>query len=96
MSHPFSFSRPTIRIRHENFSKMSRSIVSPPSARNSANGSARTAELSHGTPHKASRDMLLSIIIHSLAEELSDVRVRAQIQASLSELGREKSRFYLE
>jgi len=50
----------------------------------------------HGTPHKASRDMLLSIIIHSLAEELSDVRVRAQIQASLSELGREKSRFYLE
>ena len=51
----------------------------------------------HGRPpHKASRDMLLSIIIHSLAEELSDVRVRAQIQASLSELGREKSRFYVE
>jgi hypothetical protein len=50
----------------------------------------------HGRPHKASRDMLLSIIIHSLAEELSDVRVRAQIQASLSELGREKGRFYVE
>jgi hypothetical protein len=32
--------------------------------------------------------MLLSIIIHSLAEELSDVRVRAQIQAALSDLGR--------
>jgi len=52
--------------------------------------------LSGVRPHKASRDMLLSIIIHSLAEELSDVRVRAQIQASLSELGREKSRFYVE
>ena len=52
--------------------------------------------LSGVRPHKASRDMLLSIIIHSLAEELSDVRVRAQIQASLSELGRKKSRFYVE
>jgi hypothetical protein len=51
----------------------------------------------HGNrPHKASRDMLLSIIIHSLAEELSDVRVRSQIQASLSELGRERSRFHVE
>lgn len=41
----------------------------------------------HGArPNKASRDMLLSIIIHSLAEELSDVRIRSQIQAALSDL----------
>ena len=58
-----------------------------PDARNSLHG---------GHTHKASRDMLLSIIIHSLAEEISEVRVRAQIQAALSELGREKSRFYVE
>lgn len=58
-----------------------------PDSKNSLNGV---------RPNKATRDMLLSVIIHSLAEELSDVRVRAQIQASLSELGREKSRFFVE
>ena len=47
----------------------------------------------HGTrSQKATRDMLLSVIIHSLAEELSDVRVRSQIQAALSDLGRSKNR----
>jgi len=52
--------------------------------------------LNGARPHKASRDMLLSIIIHSLAEELSDVSVRSQIQAALSDLGREKGRFHVE
>ena len=47
---------------------------------------ARTS--AHPKLHQASRDMLLSIIIHSLAAELSDVRVRSQIQALLSDLGR--------
>ncbi|MFT3781412.1 MAG: hypothetical protein QM790_05290 [Nibricoccus sp.] len=42
----------------------------------------------HGKSQKDTRDLLLSIIIHSLAEELSDVRVRAQIHAALSELSR--------
>jgi hypothetical protein len=41
---------------------------------------------------KVTRDMLLSIIIHSLAEELSDVRVRSQIHAALSDLTRPKHR----
>lgn len=45
----------------------------------------------HGKAPKATRDMLLSIIIHSLAEELSDVRVRSQIQALLSDLSRKKT-----
>ena len=47
-------------------------------------------------PHQASRDMLLSIIIHSLAAELSDVRVRSQIQALLSDLGQKSGRFHVE
>ena len=34
----------------------------------------------------AARDALISVLIHSLAEELSDVRVRGQIQALLAEL----------
>ena len=50
----------------------------------------------HPRTHKASRDMLLSIIIHSLASELSDVRVRSQIQALLSDLGQENGRFHVE
>jgi len=54
------------------------------------------APLTGSRPHRASRDMLLSIIIHSLAEELSDVSVRSQIQAALSDLGREKGRFHVE
>jgi hypothetical protein len=53
-------------------------------------GSDAKTSLHGGRSHRASRDMLLSIIIHSLAEELSDVRVRSQIQASLSELDRDK------
>lgn len=51
------------------------------------------APLNGARPHRASRDMLLSIIIHSLAEELSDVSVRSQIQAALSDLGRDNGRF---
>jgi hypothetical protein len=47
----------------------------------------------HGHDKNATRDMLLSIIIHSLAEELSNVRVRSQIQASLSQLSHNKTRF---
>ena len=50
----------------------------------------------HGHDKNATRDMLLSIIIHSLAEELSDVSVRSQIQAALSDLGREKGRLHVE
>ena len=46
----------------------------------------------HGRTKNATRDMLLAIIIHSLAEELSDVRVRSQIQAALSEVTRPKHR----
>jgi len=46
----------------------------------------------HGKSQKDARDLLLSIIIHSLAEELSDVRVRSQIQAALSDLSRENLR----
>jgi hypothetical protein len=34
----------------------------------------------------AARDALISVLIHSLAQELSDVRVRGQIQALLAEL----------
>jgi hypothetical protein len=34
----------------------------------------------------ASRDMLIAVLIHSLAEEISDVRVRSQIHALLAEL----------
>jgi len=34
--------------------------------------------------HSAARDVLVSVLIHNLAEELSDVRVRAQIQALLA------------
>jgi hypothetical protein len=47
----------------------------------------------HGHDKNATRDMLLSIIIHSLAEELSNVRVRSQIQASLSQLSHVKDHF---
>ncbi len=36
----------------------------------------------------AARDTLVSVLIHTLAEELSDVRVRAQIQALLSQLNK--------
>lgn len=34
--------------------------------------------------NNAARDVLLSVLIHNLAEELSDVSVRAQIQALLA------------
>ena len=47
----------------------------------------------HGHDRSATRDRLLSIIIHSLAEELSNVRVRSQIQASLSQLSQNKTRY---
>jgi hypothetical protein len=33
----------------------------------------------------AARDVLISVLIHNLAEELSDVRTRAHIQALLAE-----------
>lgn len=36
------------------------------------------------------RDMLVTILMHSLAEELSDVRVRAQIQALLAEFSQRR------
>ncbi len=42
-------------------------------------GSRRTSE------HNTARDVLISVLIHSLADELSDVRVRAQIHALLAE-----------
>ncbi|MBK9992150.1 MAG: hypothetical protein IPP19_15865 [Verrucomicrobia bacterium] len=38
----------------------------------------------HGRTKNTTRDMLLSVIIHSLAKELSDVGVRSQINAALS------------
>lgn len=38
--------------------------------------------------HSAARDVLISVLIHNLAEELSDVRVRAQIQALLATITR--------
>jgi hypothetical protein len=48
----------------------------------------------NGEPAKSasfsSRDMLVSILIHSLAEELSDVRVRSQIQALLAEFSQKR------
>ena len=38
--------------------------------------------------HSAARDVLISVLIHNLVEELSDVRVRAQIQALLASMTR--------
>lgn len=38
--------------------------------------------------NSAARDVLVSVLIHNLAEELSDVRVRSQIQALLANLTR--------
>ena len=40
----------------------------------------------------AARDALVSVLIHSLAQELSDVRVRAQIQALLADLSHQRSK----
>jgi hypothetical protein len=42
-------------------------------------------------PHRsesngAARDVLISVLIHNLVEELSDVRVRSQIQALLADM----------
>ena len=34
----------------------------------------------------AARDVLISVLIHNLAEELSDVKTRAQIQALMAEI----------
>jgi hypothetical protein len=34
----------------------------------------------------AARDVLVSVLIHNLVEELSDVRVRSQIQALLADM----------
>ena len=47
-----------------------------------------TAPTPSQTPAKqlAARDALVSVLIHHLAQELSDVRVRGQIQALLSDL----------
>jgi hypothetical protein len=36
--------------------------------------------------HDVARDVLISVLIHNLVEELSDVRVRAQIQALLADM----------
>jgi hypothetical protein len=36
--------------------------------------------------HEVARDVLISVLIHNLVEELSDVRVRAQIQALLADM----------
>lgn len=36
--------------------------------------------------HAAARDALVAVLIHRLADELSDVRVRSQIHALLSDL----------
>ncbi len=40
----------------------------------------------HGSPRTNKRDMLLSIVIHNLADELSDPDVRTRIHSALSEL----------
>jgi hypothetical protein len=37
--------------------------------------------------HSAARDALIAVIIHSLAQELSDVRAASQIQAILTNVG---------
>lgn len=37
---------------------------------------------------RRARDVLISVLIHSLAEELSDVRIRAQIHALLADLSK--------
>jgi hypothetical protein len=44
------------------------------------------------SPHGGftARDMLVTILMHSLAEELSDIRVRAQIQALLAEFSQSR------
>ena len=42
--------------------------------------------------HNAARDVLVSVLIHNLAEELSDVRIRSQIQALLADLNQESAR----
>jgi hypothetical protein len=44
---------------------------------------------SRSPQHSAARDVLISVLIHSLAEELSDVRIRSQIQALLAGLTQE-------
>lgn len=46
----------------------------------------------HGSTKNATRDMLLSVIIHSLASELSDARMRSQIHATLTGIARSKHR----
>ena len=40
----------------------------------------------------AARDALVSVLIHSLAQELSDVRIRGQIQALLADLSYQRSK----
>lgn len=40
----------------------------------------------HAPKHSAARDALVAVLIHSLADELSDVRVRSQIHALLADL----------
>jgi hypothetical protein len=42
--------------------------------------------------HGSSRDMLLSVIIHSLAEELSDTATRERVQRALEEMPRPASK----
>ena len=44
------------------------------------------AQAKRSVKHSAARDALISVLIHSLAQELSDVRVRSQILALLSDL----------
>lgn len=41
---------------------------------------------SRAPKHSAARDALVAVLIHSLADELSDTRVRAQIHNLLTEL----------
>ncbi|PTY06949.1 hypothetical protein DB347_10140 [Opitutaceae bacterium EW11] len=48
----------------------------------------------HSPRNKAARDVLVSVLIHSLAEELSDVRVRSEIQALLSDLHKKAGRSF--
>ena len=40
----------------------------------------------HAPKNSSARDALVGVLIHSLADELSDVRVRSQIHALLADL----------
>ena len=55
-------------------------------------GPEATAE-TRSSRHNSARDVLVSVLIHNLAEELSDVRVRSQIQALLAHHTKQNEEF---